>query len=79
MNLHAEYLFGSNIASVFKKYHVPQEFDYLSCDMDSFDQWVLRGILEGGYRPRVISSEFNSNWGIESPFSFEDPTMSSER
>lgn len=35
-------------------------------DIDSADFWVLRAIFESGYRPRVILTEFNINYPIES-------------
>merc|ERR1719345_481847 len=41
---------------------VPPLVDYVSIDVDSIDVWLLLGMLRGGYRPRVISCEFNSNF-----------------
>ena len=52
----------SNIASQFRAMGVPQLVDYVSIDVDSIDVWLLLGMLRGGYRPRVISCEFNSNF-----------------
>jgi hypothetical protein len=74
-NLHAHYLFHNNIASIFEKYDVPKEFDYLSVDMDSHDIFVLQGILEGGFRPRVVSHEYNSNYPLGSEISVLDPSF----
>jgi hypothetical protein len=75
INLHAHYLFHNNIASIFEKYNVPKDLDYLSVDMDSHDIFVLQGILEGGYRPRVISHEYNSNYPLGSEMSMIDPSF----
>ncbi|CAF4022992.1 unnamed protein product, partial [Rotaria sp. Silwood1] len=54
---------------------VPKDLDYLSCDMDSHDLWVFRSILQAGYRPRVITTEFNSNYAITDALTLIDPTM----
>jgi len=78
INLHAHYLFHNNIASIFEKYNVPKELDYLSVDMDSHDIFVLQGILEAGYRPRVLSHEYNSNYPLGSEISMIDPSFLQE-
>lgn len=75
INLHAHYLFADNIASLFKHYSVPNELDYLSCDMDSHDLFVFDGILKAGFRPRVITTEFNSNYPLELAITQIDPTI----
>jgi len=75
INLHAHYLFEQNIASIFNKYEVPKELDLLSCDMDSHDIFVLRGILNAGYRPRVFTTEYNSNYPLEYAIALIDPTI----
>ena len=51
-----------NIGSHFRAAGVPLTVDYVSIDVDSIDVWLLLGLLEAGYRPRVISCEFNSNF-----------------
>jgi hypothetical protein len=67
INLHAEWITPENIVSLFEKYSVPREVDYVSIDMDSCDLWVFRAILASGrYRPRVVSVEYNSNYALES-------------
>jgi hypothetical protein len=50
-----------NILETLDKFSVPQEFDLLSIDIDGNDYWILREILSK-YRPRVIVSEFNSEF-----------------
>ncbi len=62
INLHKHFLFHANIAELFKKYNVPTEPDYISNDMDSHDWFVMLGILEAGYRPRVVTLELNTNY-----------------
>lgn len=37
----------------------PKEFDFLNLDIDSSDFWVLKKILEAGFRPRLICAEYN--------------------
>jgi len=53
-----EFITQENIVSLFKKYDVPFEFDFLSIDIDGNDYWVLKKILEV-YAPRFIVAEFN--------------------
>ncbi|CAF4946640.1 unnamed protein product [Rotaria socialis] len=43
--------------------------------MDSHDLWVFRAILEAGYRPRVITTEYNSNYPITDAITLLDPTI----
>jgi hypothetical protein len=61
--LHKELITPDNIVSLFLKYSVPNKFDLLSVDTDMFDYWILKSILEGGYRPRVLIVEINSSLG----------------
>ena len=76
INLHSHFLFQSNIERLFHRYSVPLEFDYLSVDMDSHDLFVLRSILKAGFRPRVLTTEFNPNyWGRPLAISQLDPTL----
>ena len=41
--------------NIFKKYKVSENIDFLSVDIDGNDFWVTNAILEGGYRPAVLS------------------------
>ena len=62
INLHREFIHPSNIAKLLTSYNVPLQVDYLSADLDSFDLWVVRAILEAGFRPRLFSVEYNSHF-----------------
>jgi len=64
INLHKEILTEDNIAGIFKKYTVPLEPDYISIDVDSIDLWLMKAILGAGYKPRVISIEYNANFTL---------------
>ncbi|CAF3962007.1 unnamed protein product [Rotaria sp. Silwood1] len=75
INLKKHYLFANNIASIFADNNVPKEPDYVSCDMDSHDLWVFRSILQAGYRPRIMTTEFNSNYHITDALTLLDPTI----
>ena len=77
INLKKHYLFANNIASIFQENNVPKELDFLSCDMDSYDLWVLRAILQAGYRPRVMTTEFNANYPITDALTLIDPSIAS--
>jgi galactoside 2-L-fucosyltransferase 1/2 len=73
INLRRHALFESNAASVLLRYGVPKELDYLSSDMDSHDIFVLHGILHSGFRPRIVSTEYNCNFDLNSSFAQVDP------
>ena len=75
INLKKRFLFSNNIASILMENMVPKNLDYLSCDMDSHDLWVFKAILDAGYRPRVITTEYNGNYPIADTLTLIDPTM----
>ncbi len=47
-----------NITPLFEQSKVPQEFDLLSIDIDSYDYWVWKELSH--YHPRVVVIEYNS-------------------
>lgn len=60
MNLHNHLIHPETIISLFHKYEVPADVDYISIDLDSTDIFVLHAILEDDYyKPKVISVEYN--------------------
>eukprot|EP00798_Chlamydomonas_sp_ICE-L_P015636 gene15636-21745_t len=62
INLHKEWMDAETIVSLFEKYNVPKPvFDHLTTDIDLNTFHVLRAILAGGYRPRVVVTEVNRN------------------
>lgn len=79
INLRRHYLYQSNIVDIFDAYSVPRELDYLSCDMDSHDLFVLEASLRGGYRPRVMTTEFNNNYPLGLSITQVDPTLEEEK
>ncbi|CAF0829532.1 unnamed protein product [Adineta steineri] len=68
-------LFSNTIIPILEQNTVPKDLDYLSCDMDPHDLWVFRSILQAGYRPRVITTEYNSNYLISDALTLIDPTI----
>jgi hypothetical protein len=51
---------SENIVDLFKKYNVSHPvFDHLTADIDLNTFWVLRAILDAGYRPRSVAIEYN--------------------
>lgn len=56
-----EHVTAENIQNLFHKYKVPFTFDFLSIDIDGNDYWVWKAIKK--WWPRVVSIEFNSNFG----------------
>ncbi|CAE7208991.1 unnamed protein product [Symbiodinium natans] len=76
INLHKHFLFQNNIVDLFKKYKVPKDLGYLSVDMDSHDFFVLKSILNGGYRPALFTAEYNANYGGKPiAITMLDPTL----
>lgn len=68
INLKREFLHPDNICSIFEKYNVPKNLDYLSIDVDSSDLWLLRALLNGRWKPKVISVEYNANFFEDQSF-----------
>jgi hypothetical protein len=54
----SEFITAGNINNLFEKYQVPEEFDFLSVDIDGNEFYVMREILKQ-YRPNVIQCETN--------------------
>jgi hypothetical protein len=57
-DLKIECITAENINEVFKKYNVPEKFDFLSIDIDGNDYWVWKSLSEL-YRPQVVCIETN--------------------
>lgn len=68
LGAHYEWITDDNIVSLFEKYNVPTQPDYVSIDIDSCDLWVFRALVNhrSPYRPKVLTVEFNSNYPFES-------------
>eukprot|EP00090_Calanus_glacialis_P004075 TRINITY_DN13022_c0_g1_i1.p1 TRINITY_DN13022_c0_g1~~TRINITY_DN13022_c0_g1_i1.p1 ORF type:complete len:322 (+),score=55.29 TRINITY_DN13022_c0_g1_i1:56-1021(+) len=64
INLQQVIFWPSNILELFQRFGVKKEFDFLSVDTDSYDWFMIETILEAGYRPRVIVTEINANFGM---------------
>jgi len=47
-----------NILDLLNEFEVPQNFDILNLDIDSYDLFVIKKLLES-YRPKIISMEIN--------------------
>ena len=59
INLRRRFILKDNICDLFKEFEVPIEHDFLCVDLDGNDYWIMKSILEGGYKPRVIMCENN--------------------
>lgn len=62
INLFKEYVNAENIVPLFTKYNVPEEFDFLSLDIDYNDFYVWKALSEK-YSPRVVCIEYNCAFG----------------
>lgn len=75
-DVHQELITAENVGDVLSKYNVPCDFDLLSLDIDGVDWWVLRALLRGGYRPRVVVCEVNPCIPADPPVAVEyDPAF----
>ena len=74
INLYKETLTPENICGVFEKYRVPIGLDYISIDVDSIDLWLFKALLEGGFRPRLFSVEYNANFPLDAVVTVEPGT-----
>lgn len=71
INLQIETVSKENICKIFEKYNVPQKFDLLSVDIDSFDYWVTKEILTQ-YQPRVVMVEVNVRFEPDESYRLKD-------
>lgn len=53
------------IGDSFRAAGIPVDVDYVSIDVDSIDVWLLLGMFESGFRPRVLSVEYNCNFAFD--------------
>ena len=49
----------SNVGHLLKAFEVPEDFDLLNLDIDSYDLYVIDALLASGFRPKIISMEIN--------------------
>ena len=49
----------NNIVDLLKSFEVPKDFEVLNLDIDSYDLYVIKSMLIGGFKPRVITMEIN--------------------
>lgn len=54
------FITAENIEALFAELGVPEEFDFLSIDIDRNDYWVWEAIRH--WRPRVVAIEYNASW-----------------
>ena len=47
-----------NVVNLLKEFKVPQNFDVLNLDIDSYDLFVVKKLLNS-YQPKIISMEIN--------------------
>lgn len=63
-----------NVADIFRAAEVPQGFEFLNLDIDSYDLRVIEAILGAGYAPCLVSMEINEKIPPELFFTVEyDP------
>lgn len=61
--VHKHWVTRENVAELLERYEVPHNFDFLSLDIDSIDYWVLEALLNAGYKPRAMVTEYNGTYG----------------
>ena len=49
----------SNVVDLLKANEVPYDFDVLNLDIDSYDLYVIKSLLLGKFRPKIITMEIN--------------------
>ncbi len=70
IGLHKRLLTPENLPETFEAFGVLRDVDYVSIDVDSNDLWLFRSMLVAGYRPRLVSVEYNSGFSL-----YESMTM----
>ncbi|TPX47402.1 hypothetical protein SeLEV6574_g02686 [Synchytrium endobioticum] len=72
--IHNHMITPNNIVEIFQMYNVPKKLSLLSVDIDSFDYWVLKSIMDAEYQPRVIVMEINRNFDINESYTVNSTT-----
>jgi hypothetical protein len=54
-----EFFTAETAASIFERHRIPEEFDFLSIDIDRNTSWVWRALR--AFRPRVCAVEYNAS------------------
>jgi hypothetical protein len=62
-NVHKEFITAENVCELLKKYNCPQEFTFLSIDLDGNDYDILKAVCSQ-YSPRLVVFEFNGVFPI---------------
>lgn len=60
LRVRCAFLTAEGIEQTFDEMGVPEEFDFLSVDIDGNDYWVWQAIAR--FRPRVVAVEYNATW-----------------
>ena len=69
---HREWVLSDAVVPLLQRHKVLPSVEYISIDLDTIDLWVLRGLLAGGFRPAVLTIEYNSNYPLEYTLAFPD-------
>ncbi|MDB9723031.1 hypothetical protein OAA83_03780 [Candidatus Marinimicrobia bacterium] len=59
-----------NVSSLFKKKIENNEIDILTIDIDSYDYYLAKQILNDNYKPRLLILEYNPSFGLEKSLSY---------
>lgn len=73
--VHREWVTPENVVDLFNEYDIPNNFDFLSLDIDSTDYHVLKALLGVNYKPRAIVTEYNATYGAILPVAVHYPVM----
>ena len=66
-----EFATCENIDSIFKNHSVDKnDLDILTVDIDSYDYYIIKKILQHGYRPKLFIVEYNPSFSLEKKCSF---------
>jgi hypothetical protein len=60
----------NNVTSLFAKKIRKNEIDILTIDIDSYDYFIAKKILEDNYRPKLLILEYNPSFGLDSRLSY---------
>lgn len=60
LKLKISFINAENIETLFQQMNIPEQFDFLSIDIDGNDYWVWKAIEK--YQPRVVCIEYNGTF-----------------
>ena len=66
-----QFVTTENIVNILYKNKVDKKnLDIMTIDLDSYDYYIIKKVLESGFRPKLFIAEYNPSYGLERKCTF---------